>query len=139
MRSIVRGAQSGDVESTIRRGRESSPLWADDEWLPWAEAKARVSPHFLDAMSSGVAIGQDWRDLLARVRCPVLLVTADPERGAIVAPEAAQEAKQILPSLEVVRLSGAGHNIRREQFDSFVAGVRGFLAAHYAPAEIAAG
>jgi hypothetical protein len=30
----------------------------------------------------------------------------------------------------VVRLSGAGHNIRREQYDRFVGCVREFLAAN---------
>ncbi|TME98027.1 MAG: hypothetical protein E6I52_18355 [Chloroflexi bacterium] len=61
----------------------------------------------------------------------MLLVTSDPERGGIVTPEAAAEAKRLLPSLEVVRLTGAGHNIRREQFGAFVAAVRSFLTANY--------
>jgi pimeloyl-ACP methyl ester carboxylesterase len=72
-----------------------------------------------------------WRELLPRVQCPVLLVTSDPERGGIVTPEAAEEAKRLLPSVQVVRLSGAGHNIRREQFERFVAVVREFLNAKY--------
>jgi pimeloyl-ACP methyl ester carboxylesterase len=64
------------------------------------------------------------------VTVPTLLVTSDPERGGIVTPEAAAEATRILPSLQVARLSGAGHNIRREQFDAFVATTRTFLASH---------
>jgi hypothetical protein len=31
--------------------------------------------------------------------------------------------------LRVARLSGAGHNIRREQFDAFISCVREFLVA----------
>ena len=54
----------------------------------------------------------------------VVATQRSPSRG-IVTPEAAAEAKRLLPSLEVVRLSGAGHNIRREQFEAFVAAVRG--------------
>jgi pimeloyl-ACP methyl ester carboxylesterase len=133
IRRVVLDAQSSDIETTIRRGREASPLWGDDEWQPWAEAKQQVSRQFMDSMDRRGAMPQDWPELLARVRCPVLLVTSDPGRGAIVTPEAAEEARRILPSLEVVRLSGAGHNIRREQFEAFLAAVSGFLASHAAP------
>lgn len=70
-----------------------------------------------------------WRDLLPKVTCPVLLVTGDPEKGAIVIPEAAEEATRLNPRVKGVRLRGAGHNIRREQFDGFVQAVREFLAS----------
>ena len=65
-----------------------------------------------------------------------MLVTSDPELGSIVTPDVAQEATRLLPSLQVVRLSGAGHNIRREQFEPFVRHVRDFLAVTYAPAAL---
>jgi hypothetical protein len=55
------------------------------------------------------------------------LVTSDPDKGGIVTPETAAEAVGILPSLKVVRLTGAGHNIRRERFEGFVETVRAFL------------
>jgi pimeloyl-ACP methyl ester carboxylesterase len=57
-----------------------------------------------------------------------LLLTSDPERGGIVTPEVAEEAVRLLPSMRVVRLRGAGHNIRREQFDGFIREIRQFLA-----------
>jgi len=46
---------------------------------------------------------------------------------SIVTPETAEEAARLNPRLAVVRLRGAGHNIRREQFDGFVTAVREFL------------
>lgn len=70
----------------------------------------------------------NWRELLPKVKCPVLLITSDPERGGIVTPEIAEEAKRLLPSIKVVRIQGAGHNIRREQFDAYLKAVRAFLA-----------
>ena len=72
----------------------------------------------------------EWLEQLPRVTCPVLLVTSDPELGGIVAPAVADEARRLLPALQVVRLSGAGHNIRREQFGPFVSAVRTFLSAN---------
>jgi N-formylmaleamate deformylase len=128
LRRTVQEAQANGVEAAISRGRAASPSWADEEFEPWAQAKAQLSKAFLDDLS-GRPMGSEWRELLPRVTCPVLLVTSDPERGSIVTPAAADEAKRLLPSLHVVRLSGAGHNIRREQFGPFLTTVRAFLAA----------
>jgi N-formylmaleamate deformylase len=133
IRRVVLEAQSDGLEATIARGRAALPTWAEEEFEPWAEAKLRVSRNFLDD-STRTGPAEEWRELLPCVRCPVLLVTSDPERGGIVTPEVAQEANHLLPSLQVVRLSGAGHNIRREQFQAFVRNVRDFLAATDTPA-----
>ena len=111
----------------------ASSTWSEEEFEPWAEARQRVSLKFLDDLT-GRGAAEEWRDLLQLVKCPVLLVTSDPELGSIVTPDVAQEANRLLPSLQVVRLSGAGHNIRREQFEPFVRDVRDFLAASYTPA-----
>jgi N-formylmaleamate deformylase len=106
--------------------REENPTWDEIELEPWAEAKQRLSPKAI-----GHPIGAEklsWRDALARVTCRTLLVTADLDRGASIAPETAEEARQILPSLRVVNIPGAGHQVHREQFAKFVETVREFLA-----------
>ena len=113
-------------EGIIARGREQHPDWAEEEFGPWADSKLQVSERF--GLAPRFPERPDWRELLPRVRCPALLVTADPERGAIVTPESAAEAQRLLPGLKVVRLPGAGHNVRREQFDAYLQAVRAFLA-----------
>jgi pimeloyl-ACP methyl ester carboxylesterase len=113
-------------EGIIARGRERHPDWADEELPAWAESKLQVSERFSGALRFPER--PDWRELLPRVTSPVLLITADPERGGIVTPENAAEAERLLPGLQVVRLHGAGHNVRREQFDAYLAAVRQFLA-----------
>jgi pimeloyl-ACP methyl ester carboxylesterase len=124
---MVEEAQTSGRDAVIARGRAASPSWADEEFGPWAEAKLRVSKHFTNELR--LPRGQEWRELLPKVTCPLLLVTSDPERGGIVTPEAAEVAQQLQPGLRVVRLSGAGHNIRREQFEAFVDTLRDFLGA----------
>lgn len=126
IRRMVGEGRSAGREATMARGRQNSPTWDESEFGPWADAKLHVRDAFLDSMN----VPQDWRELLPQVRVPLLLITSDPERGGIVTPEVAQAAQQVLPALQVVRLEGAGHNIRREQFDGFVACVRQFLDAH---------
>jgi pimeloyl-ACP methyl ester carboxylesterase len=106
--------------------RKQRPEWGEDEYGPWVDAQLQVSEQFTTAARPSDR--PDWRGLLPRVTCPTLLITADPERGAIVTPETAEEAQRLLPSLQVVRIAGAGHSVRRENFPAYLDAVRSFLA-----------
>lgn len=117
-------------EELIAHARENHPRWSEDELGPWADSKVQVSLNFANAPRT-FPEWPDFRELLPKVTVPILLITSDPEQGGIVTPEVAEEAKRILPSLKVVRLSPAGHNIRREQFERFVEVVRAFLKESY--------
>ena len=127
MREGILANRSMTREALIAKAHQQSPAWSDEELGPWADSKLHVSPNI-----TGLRFGQPggttiWEDL-AKITCPVLLITADPEKGAIVTPEMAQKAAQVLPSLKVVRIGGAGHNIRREGFTAYMQAVREFLA-----------
>ena len=125
MRKWIASLRGPTREQLIEQCRRDSPAWSDAEVGPWADSKLRVH---LDLSSILEPPRRSWQELLARVTCPALLITADPERGAIVTAEQSAEAARIAPSLGVVHLPGAGHNIRRERFDGYVAAVRAFLA-----------
>jgi N-formylmaleamate deformylase len=114
-------------EGLIAWVRAVRPTWAEEEYGPWAEAQLRVRARFGGALRP--AEQSAWRGLVPKLSCPTLLVTADPDKGSIVTPEAVAEAVRLNPLVRVVRLPGAGHNIRREQFDGYVAAVRDFLAS----------
>lgn len=108
----------------IAAGRRRNPAWDESEFETWAEAKQQVSANVAtDIAGRGIR----WQDVASRITCPVLLITADPTAGAIVTPETAQEALGLCPTLTVAPIAGAGHNIRREQFDSFVETVTTYL------------
>jgi pimeloyl-ACP methyl ester carboxylesterase len=70
----------------------------------------------------------DWPATVQRIVCPALLITADPEQGAIVTDESAAALQTLLPQVRVAHIPGAGHNIRREQFARYLEVVRAFLA-----------
>jgi N-formylmaleamate deformylase len=114
-------------EGLIAWVRAARPDWAEEEYGPWADAQLRVRTP--PGGAPRPAEQGAWRDLVPKLACPTLLVTADPDQGSIVTPEAAAEAARLNPLVRVVRLRGAGHNIRREQFDGYVAAVRAFLAS----------
>jgi pimeloyl-ACP methyl ester carboxylesterase len=126
MREQAAARRAASRQALIDQCRTDNPTWAEEELGPWAEAKQQVSLSFAGGLR--LAERPDWRELLPKVSCPVLLITADPERGGIVTPEIAAEAARLAPDLEVVRLPGAGHNVRREQFDAYLGAVRAFLA-----------
>jgi len=71
-----------------------------------------------------------WQEVVEQIRRPTLLVTADPDK-AIVTPEIAEQAVAMNGNIRWARVPGAGHNIRREQFEPFVQAVTEFLARNY--------
>jgi len=122
--------QSLDREALVAFGRANRKGWAEDEFAPWAEAKHLCHLETLERMAPG---GPDWREVARGIRCPVLLLTGDADvqsaagLGAIVTPEVAREAEALLPRGKVVHIAGAGHNIRRENYEGYIAAVTGFL------------
>lgn len=108
-----------------KMGRERTPLWADEEFPAWVIAKQQFSMNIFDTITQRTT---RWQESAARFRSPVLLVTAETERGAIISAETAAEAVSLNPLIGVAHIPNAGHNIRRENFDAFLAAVQRFLA-----------
>jgi N-formylmaleamate deformylase len=132
MRAWITELKRKTREEMIAEQRVASPGWSEAELGPWADAKLRFSFNALNRL--GVA-AVDWQATLCRVTCPALLMTADPELGAIVAEEDAVAIQALIPQLRVVHIPEAGHNIRREQFDRYIDVVCSFLAEVTANAE----
>lgn len=116
--------QTKTREEIMALGRQQSPSWAEEEFGPWADSKLQLRSQ---AMGMRSRTRPPWREVFAKVQCPLLLITSDVDKGAIVRPESAAEAARINPKVRVVHIPGAGHNIRREQFDAFIATVQAFL------------
>jgi len=68
-----------------------------------------------------------YREIIASIECPTLLITGDPESGAIVTPEVAQEVARLCKNSEVVHVSGASHNIHRDRYGETMEAVWAFL------------
>jgi pimeloyl-ACP methyl ester carboxylesterase len=111
----------------IAGGRERSPTWDEVEWSSWADAKQQMSTNILGRMTIA---RKPWPEIAGALARPTLLLTADPEQ-AIVTPEIAEQAQAMNENIQWVRITGAGHNIRREQFEAFVQAFTDFLAQYY--------
>jgi N-formylmaleamate deformylase len=127
-RADIVAKKSWTREEIIAAGRAQQPAWADMEWEPWADAKLQVSPAVFDWADPPTPLTA-WRDVVHKIACPTLVITADPALGAAMSPEAAQEAPGLNSGLQIIHIPGAGHNVRREQFEPYLEAVRRFLNA----------
>jgi len=104
--------------------REENPKWAEVELGPWADSKLQLD---LNVFRASTLSFDPWQEIVPQITCPVLLITADPELGSIVTAATAQQVVQMLLNGQVVHISGAGHSIRRGQFEAYVEAVTLFL------------
>jgi pimeloyl-ACP methyl ester carboxylesterase len=128
MRERFIGLMRKSREELLDGQRAEQPGWSEADLEPWADAKQRFSPNVLSVLDQDNAAGIDWPEVMQRVSCPALLITADPEFGAIVTGENAAALKAFVPHLQISHVPGAGHSIRRDQFGRYMDVVRGFLA-----------
>ncbi|MBN1259682.1 MAG: alpha/beta hydrolase [Anaerolineae bacterium] len=100
------------------------------EWFPkisqeacehWAESKHQVRPQMTQVYVSMPNLA----DLFPLIPCPTLILKAD-------ADEAERKQQQAIADLlqdgNLVHVAGAGHNVRRDQFDITLGLIRDFLA-----------
>lgn len=117
-----------DRETRIANCRTENPDWPDAEFLPWAISKEQFDIEVGDRPKEE-AIG--LAELLAEIRCPVLMLLADTEKGSVV-PEAGERAcvEAAASELTSIRIRGAGHSVRRDRPEAFLRELTGFLDKH---------
>lgn len=102
-------------------GRKNSPLWHEDEFPAWSQSKRQVDP------SAAPDFRIEWREMIAGIAEPTLLIHGEGALGGIVTEEIAAEARALNPNITSVLIRGAGHNVRRENFTDYMTAVRSFL------------
>ena len=121
----LRGFASQTVEEVMEKCRKANPRWAEIELRPWAESKKQLDLNVFKMRDS--LMEMDWKQIAGHISVPTLLVTGDVDKGGIVSPENAQQAREMNPLIRVAHIAGVGHNIRRENFSAYMAAVTGFL------------
>lgn len=111
----------------IKIQQKETPLWSDSELKYWAQSKQEVSAGVSALFGATDFLSWDWDNLMPSVSCPVLLIRADNDKGAIISPETAGKLKDYIPNLEVAYVAGAGHCIHRDKFDETMTVVKDFL------------
>ena len=117
--------------------RIQSPNWSETDVRTFADAKIRLNPQTLAPFMSQDAVVSnardmsspvDWPTLLRQIRCPALLITGDPELGAMVSASQAATRQAKVPTLRVAHIANASHDVRRDQSGDFLAVIAPFLA-----------
>lgn len=107
------------VAEIAAAGRLENPGWSPEELLGWADAKHRVDPRLAAVPHDWT--GRDWVGALADVRVPVTLLTAAPGAGVVTPAQAARAAAVLGDRLIHVPFPTAGHNIRRDAPEAYLA------------------
>ena len=104
---------------------KEQPHWSEEEARLLATANEQFDPTVFKLGLFEVA--REWLVVVQQLLRPTLLITADTDRGALVTPEIAQLAVNSWKDGRVVHIAGAGHSIRRDQFNNYMTTVRQFL------------
>jgi N-formylmaleamate deformylase len=115
----------------VRMARKASPPIPDDEINPWVNSKKRTSFDFINSMASMEMDGSAPFEVFKKISVPVLLFIGDRDKMSIVSRESALKAVEANPSLQVVHLEGASHDIRRTRFDGYMPALQKFLGEIY--------
>ena len=110
-------------EDLFAEGR-SNPAWTETELVAWVNSKHRYSPLVIDLLTPSDLFSINFQAQAKRTTCPALFISADMQMGAAASPEEIEKLQSWMPQLKVEHIAGAGHNIRREQFDPYMQVVR---------------
>lgn len=121
----IRSLKSLTPEQLYAMAEVERADWHPTDRTHWADNKARFN---LDIVARPLDFGSTpWREIVAKITCPILLITGDPERGGIVTAEAAEAAAGLWRSGRVAHIPGTGHNIRRDRYEPYRDAVVDFL------------
>jgi len=127
-RNDVRSGNQLSTHALLEKGRSERPTWPDAEFDGWSAAKQQVSPNAIDYARYR---STPWWEVVPMIKCPTLLIIAAVAEGAIVDQATADAIAAMNEQFQVAHIAGAGHSIRREQPERYLAVVQAFLATLY--------
>ncbi len=114
-------------EERIQVRHLENPTWADEELEPLADAIGQLDINVFRYSTPFPS----WREIVPAITCPILLITGDTAKGALITQEVAQEASHLWKDGQVMHIAGAGHSIRRDQFTQYQEVITTFLQSLY--------
>lgn len=117
-------AKETDLQILMARAKVENPGWDESEFMQWAKARQQFNP---EALNSVIIRAFPWKEIAPRLACPGLLITGDPDYGAIITPALAGQIGRLWRKGKVIHVPRAGHNIHRDQFVFVMQAVDTFL------------
>ena len=104
--------------------------WPEEELFPFLEAQAQFNLDVLKYVPF-VPTRTPWQETVQQIACPILLLSGNPQRGAMVTPQEAQKIVATWRKGQHVSFTEAGHmmhhELKGEQFDELIQVVRAFM------------
>jgi pimeloyl-ACP methyl ester carboxylesterase len=99
--------------------------------LAWSgQCLSQLDPEVLTPVIEGRWLdGNDFPEALSRVRCPTLLLQADPSAGGALTDTDAESLKSIISTCQQVHFPGCGHNLHRDHPESVFRAFADFAAS----------
>jgi N-formylmaleamate deformylase len=116
----IEGLKRQSRQAIVAAQHVKRPHWSLDELESWANSKLLFNSRFLNHVSPPEL---NWPELLRRIISPVLLITGDPALGSAVTDRHAMALHATVPRVSRTHISGAGHNIRRDQLEAYLAAI----------------
>ncbi|HEX6513991.1 MAG TPA: alpha/beta hydrolase [Nocardioidaceae bacterium] len=127
--SLADSVAASDDAALVAARRRKHPTWTDDELLATGRAEQQTDRDFV--AHGDWKPSSRWPDLFKELIVPALVVSGDAPGEICVDEEMERGTEQIgNPNLRLVRVTGAGHCVRRERPDRFYEVVEEFLATH---------
>lgn len=106
----------------IAHGRKLYVDWHDDDLPAWATSKTQVD----EGAMGGLKL-PSWQDVALSISVPTLLIHTDGGRDGLLKPEVVEALVSQNQNLSAAEISNAGHNVRRENFEGYMAAVESYL------------
>jgi pimeloyl-ACP methyl ester carboxylesterase len=128
--SLAELQQQPRAEALAQRAADE-PTWSAVDVGTSLDGRYAVQ---LDALGHFARSQVPWRPMVARFACPTLVLIGDDDvPGTVVSRADAEEAARLNPLVRWVQVPGAGHHVKYDRFDDYVAAVTGFLGNLAAP------
>ncbi|MBN1888768.1 MAG: alpha/beta hydrolase [Thermoflexales bacterium] len=116
------------LEELLVQYRQEHPTWPEELVRLMCESKKQLDPAIVDTLVDRMHSQEvDWLTTIQNITHPVLLVTANPELGGIVTPEAVARVRELNPKVVVVNIPDVGHLIRFDRYTAFMDALWAFL------------
>ena len=116
------------IDTSIERSILLRDVASDDDLRMYAESVRRNDPAMVDAVLEFNQMHAGYDDeVVACVRCPVLILQADPAAGGGLQDADVAHAIELMPIARCVRFDGLGHSIHMEDPQGVVDAVTTFL------------
>ncbi len=124
----AKGLAHQTLDELLIQYRKDHPNWPDELIRPMCESKKQLDPAIIDTMGNRMHAQEvDWKTTIQNVTHPMLLITGNPELGAIVTPEVTTKVRELNPKVNIVNVPDVGHLIRFDKYNTFMDALRAFL------------